>query len=150
MWFTKNFMRDVSPRGAFGDLLEVWRQPTPHRWQILGVSVAATYAVMVLFIPESERAEPRHPDVTYISTFAPNRTEAEIVASNIANQKISDEVARREAERAALRRKMAMDLGRATGMDVDQMAADADRERAAEAAAKAAPPPQQAPAASDR
>jgi hypothetical protein len=45
---------------------------------------------------------------------------------------------------------MAMDLGRATGMDVDQMAADADRERAAEAAAKAAPPPQQAPAASDR
>lgn len=138
------FWRNVSPRGAIGDLINEWRQPNPYRWQILGVSVAATFVLMTLMIPESQRAEPRPPHVTYITTFEANRTEAEIVASNIANQKVKDEVARREAENAEYRKEAAKALGRATGIDVDAMEADIERRKAAEEAAAA----RQAPAAS--
>lgn len=139
------FWRNVSPRGAIGDLINEWRQPNPYRWQILGVSVAATFALMALAIPESQRAEPRPPEVTYITTFDPNRTEAEIVASNVANQKVKDEVARREAANAEYRKEAAKALGRATGIDIDAMEADIERRKAAEEAAAAA---KQAPAAS--
>src|SRR5690606_7478221 len=128
----------VSPAGALEDLLSYWRQPTPYRWQILGASVALTFTLMVLFIPESERAEPRRPDVTYITTFAPDRTDTEITASNIENQKRQD-VLRAEAEaRAERKREAYRALGRASGFDVDAMQEQIDRDRAAEEAATAA------------
>lgn len=120
-----------------GDLLAYWRQPTPYRWQILVASVALTFTLMVLFIPESQRVEPRRPDVTYISTFAPDRTDAEITASNLANQKRQDELqALRDA--AAERKKEAYKtLGRASGFDVEAMEEQIERDRAAEEAAAA-------------
>ena len=140
----------VSPVGALGDLLAYWRQPTPYRWQILGASVALTFTLMVLFVPESERIEPRSPDVTYISTFAPDRTDAEITASNLENQKRQDRL-RAEAEARAERKKAAYRaLARASGFDVEAMEEQIERDRAAEEAAIAArAAQQQAPAASD-
>ena len=132
------YWRRVSPRGALDDLLGYWRQPTPYRWQILGLSVALTFTVMVLFVPENQRVEPRPPDVTYISTFAPGRTDAEIIASNVANQKRQDEL---RAQRAALeerKKELYRQLGRATGLDVDEMEEQIERERVAEEAAAAA------------
>ena len=74
-------------------------RPNPYRWRVLGVSVAATFALMVVMIPESERIEPRPPEVTWITTFQPDRTDAEIIASNIENQKRKDKLAA-EARRA--------------------------------------------------
>lgn len=130
-----SYWRKVSPTGAIGDLIELWRQPTPYRWQILGVAVAMTFTMMVVFIPESQRVEPKRPNVTYITTFDPNRTDAEIVASNIENQKRQDK-RRAELEALAERKKEAYKaLGRATGIDVDAMEADIAREKAAEKAA---------------
>jgi|SRR5690606_3734813 len=127
----------VSPVGALSDLLAYWRQPTPYRWQIVGVSIALTFTLMVLFIPESQRAEPRRPDVTYISTFAPDRTDEEIMASNLENQERQDRL-RAEAEARAERKKAAYRaLGRASGFDVDAMQERIDREAAAEEAARA-------------
>jgi hypothetical protein len=129
-----------SPRmatDAWGDWLSYWRQPTPYRWQILTLSVALTFTIMVLFVPESERAEPRRPDITYITTFEPGRTDEEIRASNIANQQRQDEV---DAQRAALeerKRELYRQLGRATGVDVDAMEEQIERDRAAEEAAAA-------------
>lgn len=123
---------------AWGDLLSYWRQPTPYRWQILTLSVALTFTLMVLLIPESERAEPRRPDITYITTFEPGRTDAEITASNIANQQRQEEI---EAQRKALeerKKELYRRLGRATGVDVDAMEEQIERERAAEEAAAAA------------
>jgi hypothetical protein len=134
----RGYWQRFAPRGALEDLLAYWRQPTPYRWQILALSVGLTFTLMVLFVPESERIEPRHPDVTYITTFAPGRTDAEIIASNRANQARQDELraeqkAREEAARDAYRR-----LGRATGLDVDAMEEQIARDRAAEEAAAAA------------
>ena len=131
----RGYWNRFAPRGALEDLLAYWRQPTPYRWQILALSVALTFTLMVLFVPESERIEPRSPDVTYISTFAPDRTDEEIMASNRENQARQDEL---QAQRDALeerKRQLYRNLGRATGVDVDAMEEQIERDRAAEAAA---------------
>lgn len=116
-----SFWRQISPRGAVGDLVEQWKQPTPHRWQILGVSVAATFALITLFIPESERKEPEHPKVTWITTFAPGRTDAEIIQSNIENQKKQERIRALQAEAEARRKEIYRTIGRASGFDVDAL-----------------------------
>ena len=114
-----SYWRRLNPRGGLDDFLDYWRQPTPYRWQILGVSVALTFTLMVLFVPENQRAEPRRPEVTYISTFEAGRTDEQIRASNLVIQRRQDEL---RARRAALEeRKMDRQLGRATGVDVDAM-----------------------------
>ncbi len=120
-----------SPQGAIADFIEQWRQPTPYRWQILGVSVAMTFTLMVLMIPESQRVEPRRPEVTYITTFAPDRTEAEIIQSNIENQKRQDAIEAEQAAREERRREAFRTLGRASGIDVDELE-EYYRERLAE------------------
>jgi hypothetical protein len=142
----KEFLRRISPRAAFSDFLHEWQAPTPHRWQVLGVSVAATFALMVMFLPESQRADPRPPTVTWITTFAPDRTQAEIVASNLANQKRHDALRAEAAAREERRKELYRTLGRMTGVDVDEMEAEIDREKAAEEAAAQQPAqPQQQP-----
>lgn len=122
---------------ALGDLLAYWRQPTPYRWQILSVSVGLTFALMVLFIPESQRVEPRPPDVTLISTFQPGRTDAEIMASNLENQKRQDELRALREAAAERKREAYKTLGRASGFDVEAMERQIERDRAAEEAAEA-------------
>jgi hypothetical protein len=148
-----SYLRRLNPRGGVEDFLSYWREPTPYRWQILGASVALTFVIMVLFIPESQRAEPRRPHVTYISTFEPGRTDAEIAASNLENQRLQDQRRADAAERAEKRKAAYRALGRATGIDVDAMERRIEQEQAAEEAAAArtrartATPP---PAASER
>src|SRR5690606_37662224 len=117
----KSFMRNVSPRGAVEDFVHEWRRPNPYRWRVLGVSVAATFALMVVMIPESQRAEPREPEVTWITTFRPDRTDEEIVASNVENQKRKEALQAQEEARREERRERARALGRAMGFDVDEL-----------------------------
>ena len=119
---------------AVKDFGEQWKQPTPHRWQILGVAVAATFCVFMLFVPKSQRSAPRPPDVIYISTFEESRTEAEIIASNCANQRLQNQLEALLAANAERRREMYRALGRATFVDVDAMEEEIEREEAAEAA----------------
>ena len=143
-----SYWRRISPRGALADLWHEWRAPNPYRWQILGLSVAATFTMMVVLIPESQRAEPRRPDVTFITTFAPDRTDAEIVASNIENQKRKEAREALAAERAARRKERARALARASGFDPDELERQYSDPPAAEPAAAArTPAPAQAPAA---
>ena len=117
-----SFWRQISPRRAVEDFSHEWRRPNPYRWRVLGVSVAATFTLMVILIPDSERIEPRAPKVTWISTFKPGRTDAEIVASNIENQKRKDKLAAERAERAERKRQAARALARASGFDPDELA----------------------------
>lgn len=131
----KGFFRRISPRRAASDFAEHWRQPTPHRWPILGVAVAATFAILMVFIPDSERIEPRRPEVIYISTLDETRSEAEIIASNCANQRFKDELQARLDERAELRKDLYRALGRATFIDVDAMEEEIAAEQAQENAA---------------
>ena len=117
----KFFPRKVSPRDGISDLVEEWRRPQPYRWQILGLAVALTFAIMMLFIPKSERVEPRRPTVTYINSWEEGRTDAEIEASNALNQERKEAAAVLRAEREERRREAFRTLGRASGFDVDAL-----------------------------
>ncbi len=139
----KGFLRRVSPRRAVTDFRDQWKQPTPHRWQILGVAMAATFAVFMLFIPESQRGPPARPDVMYISTFEEDRSEGDIIASNCANQQLKDELQARIDANEARRREMYEALGRATFIDVDEMKAEIEAEQQAEAREDTGPTPEE-------
>tara|TARA_B100001057_G_scaffold335873_2_gene336610 strand:- start:110 stop:574 length:465 start_codon:yes stop_codon:yes gene_type:complete len=128
----KGFFRRVSPRRAVTDFHDQWKQPTPHRWQILGVAIAATFCVFMLFIPESQRGEIAPPEVMYISTFEDGRTEGEIIASNCANQELKNEIQAAIAANEQARREMYEALGRATFIDVDSMKEEIAEEQSAE------------------
>ena len=140
----KGFFRNISPRRAAVDFADQWQRPTPHRWQILGVAAAATFCIFMLFVPEGQRIQPAEPDVWYISTFAEDRSEAEIIAGNCANQRYQDQLAELLAESEERQRELYAALGRATFIDVDAMQAEIDAERAAaEAAGSDAPSSEQ-------
>ena len=115
-------LKNVSPIDGFGDFFHYWRQPTPYRWQILGLSVALTFTMIVLFMPKTERAPPAQPEVIWINTFAPNRTEKEILESNIANQKRKEAQEALDAQKEEARKNFYRNLARATGFDPDQLA----------------------------
>lgn len=126
----------ISPKRAVLDFLEVWGQPNKHRWPVLGVAIALTFAIFTLFIPDSQRIAPRPPEIIYISTFEEGRTIREIIASNCRNQQLKDELEARLAERAEIRRDMYRALGRATFIDVDEMEREiAEQDSAAQDAA---------------
>ena len=121
-------------KAAVEDFASEWQRPTPHRWGILGVAVAFTFAIMMVFLPETQRGAEPKPDVTYIASFAPDRTEEEVIASNEENQRRKDERAALLQRREERRRELYKELGRATGLDVDEMERRIQREEAEEAA----------------
>lgn len=136
------FFRDVNPKRAAIDFVDVWQTETPHRWRILALSVALSASFFIVLIPKTEKGELPRPDVTYITTFDPDRTDDEIIASNITNQERQDAIAERRAAREERIKDLYRALGRATGVDVDRMereiaeeearaAAEAEAERAA-------------------
>lgn len=131
-----SFWRNISPKGAIGDFVEVWSRPTPYRWQILGLAMAMTFTIFAIAIPESQRGEPARPTVTYITSFAPDRADDEIIASNLANQRRKEELAAQQEAAAERRRDLYRALGRATGLDVDEMERKIAAEEAADRAAE--------------
>lgn len=127
------YWQRISPAGAVSDLATLWRENS-NRWRVLAVSVVLTGGLLYGFLPENQRITPRPPEVTWITTFAEGRSDAEIIASNEENQQRQDELDALDAERAELRKSMYRELGRATGLDVDAMEAKIKRdEEAAEA-----------------
>ena len=129
------FVSRLNPVGGIQDFWAEFRRPNRHRWKILGASALLTGGLFYSFTSEKYYYPPEKPDVTYISTYAPDRSDAEIVAGNVANQRRKDE---RAAEIAAIeeqKRALYRALGRASGMDVDRIEAEAAAERAREEAA---------------
>lgn len=126
----RKFLRLISPKRAVLDFVEVWNQPTEHRWPVMGVALAATFALFMLFIPSSQRIAPQPPEVIYISTFEEGRSANQIIASNCRNQELKDALEARLEERAELRRDIYRALGRATFLDVDEMDAELAEEQA--------------------
>jgi hypothetical protein len=116
----QSFWRNVTPGAAVRDFVVLWRE-NPYRWRVLAVSIALTSLMIYGFLPENERAPPEKAQITYISTFEPGRTDAQIVASNIANQKVKEKEAAIEAQRAEMRKQFYRELGRASGFDVDAL-----------------------------
>lgn len=133
----KHFFRRVSPRRAVTDLVDHWHQPTAHRWPILGVAMAITFAIFMVMIPPSQIVKPRPPQVIFISTFDEARTEAQIIATNCANEQLKRELQALLEEREEIRRDMYRVLGRATFIDVEAMEAKIAQKKAAEQAGAA-------------
>ena len=116
----QSFWRNVTPGTAVRDFVVLWRE-NPYRWRVLVLSLALTGLMFYGFLPDNVRAPPEKAQITYITTFESGRTDAQIVASNIENQKIKEKQAAIEAERAALRKEFYRELGRASGFDVDAL-----------------------------
>lgn len=126
-----------NPAPGLADLWNVLRRPQPYRWTFLTLSLLPVAAILYWAVSQVEYKAPERPQIDYISTFDPERTEAEIIASNRANQELKD---LREAEEKRIserKRDMYKALGAAAGMDVEAIERKAEAERAAKAAAEA-------------
>lgn len=102
------------------------------RFGVLAIAILITAALLYQFTRERVRIPPPLPEVTYISTFEPGRTDAQIEASNLANQKKQERLSAEQAERAEKVKDVYRTLGRATGLDVDAMERDIAREKTQE------------------
>jgi hypothetical protein len=97
--------------------------------------MGATLGLMVIIIPKSEIVPPDKPEITYIQTFPEGRSDAEIVQSNIENQKKQDEIRKLQAQQEELQKDLYRQLGKATGVDTDAMERQIAKDKAAEQAA---------------
>lgn len=129
----------ISPKydvaGGLGDFWNEIRRPQPYRIPIILASCAFPAFFLYFFSQERVYAPPETPDIVYITTFAPDRTEEEIVASNIENQERKEARQRLLDAQIEKRREMYRALGQATGIDTDKMEAEIAQERAQEEAA---------------
>jgi hypothetical protein len=126
-----SFWRKISPTRAIKDFSQEFLRPNPYRWQIAAVSAAATFAVFSLMWHQEEIGDPIRPHVTYITSWRADRTDAEIIASNIKNQHEKDALAKEEAERQERIKGIYRTLGRMSGMDVDKIEKQAAAEEKA-------------------
>jgi hypothetical protein len=133
-----SYWRKVNPRGAIADLVTVFREAGPNRWRFAALAAAATYCVFSLMFREDFRALPPPPKVTFITTWEAGRSDAEIIASNVANQKRKERLAAEQAKRDDEVRNIYKSLGRMSGMDVDAIERQAARKRAADERARSA------------
>jgi hypothetical protein len=109
-----------NPTGGIMDFWTQFRKPTPHRWPILLASALPCLLLLWWATEEEYRIAPGSPTIVYITSFAADQTDEEIIAGNAARQKIADQ---RKAEREALaarKRAIYRDLGKATGVDVPE------------------------------
>jgi hypothetical protein len=131
-----SYWRDVSPTGAVADFRAVYQQAGRNRWRFAAAAAAVTFAIFSLIWQEGGRGPPRPPEVTIITSWPEGRSDAEIIASNIANQKRNDRLAAAQARREEEVRQMYRTIGRMSGMDVDAIEQQAAADRAAEQQAK--------------
>jgi len=107
------------------------------RWPILAVSTLPLCVILYWVSSETVYKTPERPRITYITTFDPDRSDADISASNLANQEVKDLRDAAEQDIADRKREIYKALGKGIGMDVDRIAAEADARRSAEEAATA-------------
>ncbi|MFM7403820.1 MAG: hypothetical protein ACKO1N_06945 [Erythrobacter sp.] len=124
-----------NPATGLSDFWTEIRRPNPHRWPILGLSILPVAGMLYWGLNSTTYAEPERPKIEYITTLDATRTDAEIMAENRANQEIKDLRAAEEEKIARKKRDMYKALGKAAGMDVEDIERKAEAERAAEAAA---------------
>lgn len=127
-----------NPAPGVADFWSEFRKPNPWRIPILLASMAPFGLIFWWLSGETLYKTPERPSITYITTFDPNRSDEEIIASNIANQEVKD---LREARQESLderKRELYKALGAAAGMDVEEIDRRAREERAAKQAARQA------------
>lgn len=91
------------------------------RFGILLLAAIVPAAIFWQFGKERWRIPPAPPKVEYISTFEEGRTDAEIAESNRANQQVQDQLLAEQRRREEEAKDAYRALGRASGMDVEEM-----------------------------
>ncbi len=127
-----------NPVGGVSDFWHEFTRPNPYRWPILAASLVATGLLMFWVMGEKYYLPPEPPKVVFIKTFPAGRTDAEIITSNIANQQRKEREAAEQAARNEEVTEIYRSIGRASGMDVEKIEAEARAEKAREEAAKKA------------
>lgn len=125
------YWKDVSPTGMVAEFRMVWKEAGTNRWRIAALSAACTFGVFYLMSTQEGKAPHLPPKVTYISVLKAHRTDAEILAENLANQANKEAWLREQARRDKDVRELYKTIGRVSGMDVDKIAREADAEDAA-------------------
>lgn len=118
------FPRPVSPRSAAGDLWAYLIEKRPHKWPLLGVSMALTGLIIWAFIVDANtNTMPTRNKITYFQSWDSTRSDAQVILQ----QKI--DLAEREV---ALRRKQEgmQKLADMFGIEWREEAARNDRRRA--------------------
>lgn len=126
-----------NPAPGFADFWNEIRRPRPYRWAFLTVSVLPVLGILYWAVSQVEYKAPERPQIDYITSFEPERTDAEIIASNRANQELKELREAAEENIAARKRDMYKALGAAAGMDVEAIERKAEAERAAKEVAEA-------------
>lgn len=127
-----SFWKRISPTRAAKDFAHEFGRPNPYRWRLMAASAAATFAIFSVMWQEGGRAPPIPPEVTYITSWRADRTDEEIIASNIANQKRKDRLQAEQAARNEQVKEIYRSLGEVSGMDVEKIEQEAESERSAE------------------
>ena len=133
-----SYWRNISPVGAIGDFIAVFRQAGGNRLRFALLAIVCSATVFSLIVFEEARIEPRPPEIIYINSWRANRSDAEIRASNLVNQRKKEREAAEQAKRDEEVKHIYKVIGRASGMDVDAIEAKAKADEAAEAKAAAA------------
>lgn len=131
------FLRWLNPVPGIKDFVHEVRRESPHRWRIALLAAAVTFSIFSVMWQEEMVGPPAKPDIIWISTFAPDRTDEEIIASNLANQKEKERLTAEQAERDRKVQEIYRTLGTMSGMDVEKIEREAEAERAAATKAEA-------------
>ena len=145
-----SFLRKIKPGGAIADFRTVFREAGPSRWRYAALSALCTFGVFSMMATQSWTKERKPPEVTFINSWPANRTAAETKAFIIENQRKKELREAAEAAAAKEAQKLWMAVGRASGIDVDEIKKKADAEAAAakaKDAQSASAPAQKAPVA---
>lgn len=119
-----SFFRDVSVKGGLSDLAGFLRQRGRLQPLVLLVACVPTAMIVGMFYFDAmDKATPPPPTITYFESWPADRSVEESLAAIREYQKTKD--AMRARERDAYKA-----LGRAVGMDVDTLDAEAQAEEA--------------------
>ena len=126
-----DFWRNVSPIGAIRDMLVVLGAQSEYRWRALALASMVTGGIFYVMVQQEGRGPPKPPVVIYFESWRADRSDAEIVAGNIAATKLAkaEEAAQETREENA--RQVYRALGKASGIDTQKMYDDGKAERAA-------------------
>ncbi len=134
----KEFFRNVSPVRALKDLWQILGAPSEFRYRSLALAILVTGGIFSVMWQQGGRGLPRPPEVIYFESWRADRSDAEIIAGNIAATKKARAEAAEEQARAEDVRKMYKAVGAATGLDTEAMDRQGKAEREAQARAEEA------------
>ena len=70
------FPRPVSPKSAMSDMWSYFRENRPHKWPLLGVSVAITWVIIWAFIVDANtNTMPTRNQIFYVQSWDANRSD---------------------------------------------------------------------------